>query len=223
MPTSISGRAQDISAPNYERASANFARLITHVANLYRAGDSSTVSIHEAYELAMSVAYTIGISDARPEEAARVLDVEDPVLLWRNALSVLDARMEAALILLGNVVATMPPIRNVSLRDTLASLEQLRFRYDTWFAAHEIPCDIQYQLSKPVDPDLIGIDYIEAWLEQLMSETRWIARFDVESCIAVLERVCPDYRGLHVNLYGLLFPHEGELVPVAAKQSASPD
>ena len=109
------------------------------------------------------------------------------------------------------------------IAEALRGCLDLRFRYDTWFAAHEIPCDIQYQLSKPVDPDLIGIDYIEAWLEQLMSETRWIARFDVESCIAVLERVCPDYRGLHVNLYGLLFPHEGELVPVAAKQSASPD
>jgi hypothetical protein len=27
----------------------------------------------------------------------------------------------------------------------------------------------------------------------------------------VLERVCPDYRGLHVNLYDLLLPHEDEL------------
>lgn len=56
----------------------------------------------------------------------------------------------------------MPPIRNVALRDTLASLGQLRQVYDTRFAAHEVPCDIDYQLSMPVDPWLLGLDYIEA-------------------------------------------------------------
>ena len=60
----------------------------------------------------------------------------------------------------------------------------------------------------------MGIDYIEAWLAQLLKETRWLARFDVESCVSVLERVCPDYRGLHVNLYDLLLPHAGELTLV---------
>lgn len=55
------------------------------------------------------------------------------------------------------------------------------------------------------------MDYIEAWLPQLEYETRWIAQFDVDSCINVLERACPDYRGLHVNLYDLLFAHKSEL------------
>ena len=57
----------------------------------------------------------------------------------------------------------------------------------------------------------MGLDYIEAWLAQLLVETRWIAQFDAGSCIAVLERACPDYKGLHVNLYDLLFPREDEL------------
>ena len=46
--------------------------------------------------------------------------------------------------------------------------------------------------------------------------TRWIAQFTAESCVAVLERVCPDYRGLHVNLYDLLLPHEDELMTKSA-------
>ena len=111
----------------------------------------------------------------------------------------------------GAIVATMPPIHNVALRDTLVSLGELRSRYDTMFAAHEVPCDIDYQLSEPVDPRLLGLDYIEAWLAQLLVETRWIAQFDADSRLAVLERACPDYKGLHVNLYDLLLPHEGEL------------
>ena len=132
--------------------------------------------------------------------------------LWRDALAKLDARADAALGVWREIVAIMPPIRNVTLRDTLASLGELKRRYDTRFAAHKAPCDIDYQLSTPVDPQLLGLDYIEAWLAQLLKETRWIARFDAESCIAVLERTCPDYKGLHVNLYDLLLPHEHELL-----------
>ena len=150
------------------------------------------------------------------EEAARVLDVEDPIALWHDGLDALDARMDAALGTWREIVAIMPPIRNVALRDTLASLGELKRRYDTRFAAHEVPCDIDYQLSAPVGPQLLGLDYIEAWLAQLLAETRWIAQFDTTSCIAVLERTCPDYRGLHVNLYDLLLPHEDELVRIAS-------
>lgn len=202
--------------PDFERAQEKFARLLAHVANLYCIGDSSSISTYEARELATSIAFVLGIVGATPKEAARVLDVEDPIALWHDSIAALDARVDSALELCSEIVAIMPPLRNVSLRDTLASLGEFRSRYDTFFAAHVVPCDIDYQLSEPVDPALMGIDYIEAWLAQLLEETRWIARFDVESCIAVLERTCPDYRGLHVNLYDLLLAHEGELTASSA-------
>ena len=141
-----------------------------------------------------------------------VLDVDDPISLWHEGVHALQRRTNAALALWREVVATMPPIHNVSLRDTLSSLGQVRERYDVCFAAHEVPCDIDYQLSEPVDPGLLGIDYVEAYLTQLLAEARWIARYDVESCVAVLELVCPDYWGLNVNLCDLLLPHEGELL-----------
>lgn len=194
------------------RAQDSLACLMAHVAALYCAGGSSSVSDYEAHELAASVAYTLGIVDVTPEEAAAVLDVEDPIALWHGAVHSLEGRMDNALTLWREAVAAMPPIRNVALRDTLASLGELKRRYDVYFAAHEIPCDIDYQLSSPVDPSLAGLDYIEAYLAQLLVETRWIAQFDVDSCISVLERICPDYRGLHVSLYDLLVPHEDELV-----------
>ena len=215
MTGTISSRSDSANEPNIARAQENFARLMTHVARLYCVDGSSTISVFEAQELATSVAYVLGIADASAEEAARALAVDDPIALWHEGLAALDARVDAALQTWREIVTTMPPIRNVSLRDTLASLGELRTSYNTYFAAHEVPCDIDYQLSEPIDAQLRGIDYIEAWLAQLLAETRWIAGFDVESCIAVLERVCPDYRGLHVNLYDLLLPHEAELTPKA--------
>ena len=212
-----------ISASNsgLARAQENFARLMAHVANLYCMGGSSSISSCEARELATSVAYALGIADATADEAARVLDVEDPIALWHDALAKLDTRVNAALGMWHETIVTMPPIRNVALRDTLASLGELKRRYDVRFAAHVVPCDIDYRLSEPVDPRLMGLDYIEAWLTQLLAEARWIAQFDAESCIDVLERACPDYRGLHVNLYDLLLPHEEELVRAASRAEQS--
>lgn len=202
------------SAADTGRASDNFARLMAHVANLYCTVGSSSVSVYEAHELTMSVAFVLGIADASPEEATAALDVADPIALWREGVHALQRRTDSVLALWYDVVTTMPPIRNVALRDTLASLSALKRRYDVHFAAHEVPCDIDYQLSTPVDPNLMGLDYVEAYLEQLLTEVRWIARFDADSCISVLERTCPDYRGLHVNLYDLLLPHEDELAPI---------
>lgn len=185
-----------------------------HVANLYCGGASSSVSDYEAHELSLSVLYSLGILDASPEEAMRVLDVDDPISLWHESISKLEERVGDILDLWAETVTAMPPLRNVALRDTLASLDGIEQRYDAYFAAHEVPCDIDYQLSTPVDDFLVGLDYIEAWLGQLLRETRWIAQFDPDSCRAVLERTCPDYRGLHVNLYDLQLLHEKELLPV---------
>ena len=37
------------------------------------------------------------------------------------------------------------------------------------------------------------------------------------AAVNVLERACPDYKGLHVNLCDLLLPHEEELVRAASQ------
>lgn len=193
------------------RAQQNIAQLMTHVASLYCMNGSSSLSQHEMAELTLSVAYTLGLADATPEEAIHVLSIDDPVALWHSRLVELDCRIDNALVTWKRIVLVMPPIRNVALRDTLVSLGDLKSRYDTRFAAHAVPCDIDYQLSEPIDITLRGLDYIEAWLAQLERETTWIAQFDVDSCISTLERICPDYRGLHINLYDLLTAHASEL------------
>ena len=209
--TLMNSNIQEAGRPNAMRAQHNFAQLMTHVASLYCMNGSSSLSQHEMAELTLSVAYTLGLADATPEEAAQALSADDPIALWHERLAALNCRIDNALITWKRIVLTMPPIHNVALRDTLASLGDLKSQYDTRFAAHTVPCDIDYQLSEPIDTNLRGLDYIEAWLAQLERETTWIAQFDVDSCISTLERVCPDYCGLHINLYDLLSTHASEL------------
>ena len=184
-----------------ERAAEGFGALMSHVCRLYTCGESSSVSEREGYELAESTLYVLGLSDDTVQQTMALLSSDDVVRVWTRKRQELESRIPEAMELWQQVVSTMPPIRNIALRDTLASIGAFPASYDTFFAAHEIPCNIDYPLSKPVDERLKGLDYVEAWLAQLLVEARFLARFGVEDMEAYLGGWCPDYRGLLINLY----------------------
>ena len=184
-----------------ERAMRGFAALMTHVCRLYTLGGSSSVSQQEGYDLAESVLYVLGFFGEEPEVAVSLLESEDVVGAWTERRKLLEARIPEVMSLWRQVVVTMPPFRNIALRDTLASIERLPSCYDTFFGAHQVPCSIDYPLSAPVSEELRGLDYVEAWLAQLLEEARILARFDLDDMVEHLESWCPDYRGLLINLY----------------------
>ena len=196
-----------------DHAAANFAYLYRKLIRLYANGAGSVTRV-EAAQLLESLSFVLELStDGLVADAAAIAELgeSNPDELFRHKQTKIATRVDKALETWRLVCETMPPLRNVSLRDTLASIGGIKSRYDTYFAAHEVPCDIQYQLSVPVDESLRGIDYVQAWLNQLLRETQYIAQFTPESCTKVLEQSCPDYKGLHVNLFDLLAQHESEL------------
>lgn len=162
-------------------------------------GASSPISEFEAVQLANSICYVLGSSDL-PPASLKIALANDPFTFYERQVKHLEERVEALLVIRKRACELMPPLRNVSLRNTLGSIGKIRALYDIRFRAHEVPCDIQYQLSCPVYDSLMGIYYLEAWISELLKEAIWIAQFTPGSCISVLERFCPDYRGLHVNL-----------------------
>ena len=62
-------------------------------------------------------------------------------------------------------------------------------------------CDIDYQLSQSVSESLLGINYVNQYLARLAAENSLLTRLPQGEVRAVLERSCPDWRGLLVNLY----------------------
>ena len=59
-------------------------------------------------------------------------------------------------------------------------------------------CSIDYPLSKPVSEQLKGLDFVEAWLAQLLEEAQFLAQFDTIRRIAdegpcVIVGRCADY------------------------------
>ena len=185
-----------------EGAMRGFAELMEHVVGLYTFGESCSVSASEGRRIASSVLYVMGLaSDHDVPEVMSRLECGNVVEIWTDRRAALEAHVGAVMRTWRKAVATMPPIRNIALRDTLASIGELPARYDTFFAAHEVPCSIDYPLSVPVPESLKGLDYLDAWLAQLLTEARFLARFDVGEVEAYLQSWCPDYRGLLINLF----------------------
>lgn len=195
-----------------EKALQNFDCLYRKLIRLYTMGSTGSVSKLEAARIAESLSFVLGIHGDSDPSALEALAEQDPDALFQRKQAELSTRVDRALETWRAICVTMPPINNVALRDSLVDIGNLKALYNTYFAAHEVPLgNLQYQLSSPVSEDLLGIEYVQAWLDQLLAETRYISQFTTESCVAVLERACPDYKGLHVNLYDLLAPYENQL------------
>ena len=169
--------------------------LLRRQARLY-APESSSLPTETAAALAESILLTLG-ADRDP----RVLLATDLPEKFRQGQRRLRQKVELTRRLWQTAWATRPEAENHSLLDTLNSLKHFPDRYDLRFFAQEIPCDIDYQLSQPVPETLRGVDYVNEWLRRLCLEQDFLGRFDPALVRAVLDRSCPDYRGLLINLY----------------------
>ena len=163
------------------------AALLVRQIALYTANESSSVPAAAARELLRGVLFFLAV----PEEADELArgqrraqrDAALTIALWRK------------------VVAALPPLENRSLRDTLRSIGRGFRRYDTRFFPQRFDCDIDYQLAVPVSESLLGINYVNQYLTHLAAENSLLTRLPQGEVRAVLERSCPDWRGLLVNLY----------------------
>jgi hypothetical protein len=175
-------------------------RLLERRTAIYTMGDSTSVPKDVAVDLLRSVCFVLGIDPADPEVPERLLrvDLEDE---FRRGLEDLERKVELAKRLWRDVCVAMPPIANVALQDTLASIGDFPKQYDFRSMAHEIPCSIDYPLCHPAPESLLGVDYINEYLRRLLTEADFLRRFELDGCVRVLERSCPDYVGLLVNLY----------------------
>lgn len=179
---------------------ARFLRLIERRTAIYTMGDSTSVPAHVALDILSSVCFVLGIDPDEAEIPERLLsvDLEDE---FRRRLSDIERKVELGGELWREVVATMPPIPNIALQDTLRSIGDFPRVYDFRSMAHEIPISFDYPLCHWVPESLMGVDYINEYLRRLLMEGDFLRRFERDACVRVLERSSPDYVELLVNLY----------------------
>lgn len=201
--------ARPLTADEERRWQEQVAALLARQIALYTANESSSVPRAAAEELLRGVLFLLAVpmemdgggeADARGAARIRILLSCDPAdELARGQRRVQQAA--ARTLLLWRSLAAAPLPENRSLHDTLRSIGRGFRRCDTRFFPHRFPCDIDYQLALPVPESLLGIDYVNRYLTHLTAESFLLSALPRQEVRAVLERSCPDWRGLLINLY----------------------
>ena len=184
------------------------AALLVRQIALYTANENSSVPAAAARELLRGVLFFLAVPEeadggGEADRAARIrtllsCDLADELARGQRRAQ---RDSELTLALWRKVVAALPPLENRSLCDTLRSIGRGFHRYDTRFFPQRFDCDIDYQLAVPVSESLLGINYVNRYLIDLAAENSLLTRLPQGEVRAVLERSCPGWRGLLVNLY----------------------
>ncbi|PKM71655.1 MAG: hypothetical protein CVU91_12900 [Firmicutes bacterium HGW-Firmicutes-16] len=179
-------------------------QLLARHTELYTMGDSSSVRIELAQELLQSISFCLDLFLKQSGNTKKFFVEADLEELLRLGQTVCEEKIELGKKLYSMACRTAPEIDNISFRDTLKGIGGFFKHYDFRFFAHQIPCDIDYQLCNPVKESLQGIEYINDYLGRIIIENDFVRRFEINRTESLLNSYCSDYKGLLINLYAPL-------------------
>lgn len=175
--------------------------LLGKLTERFTMGDSSSVPIETAQELLKSICFTIGMYLKASNDSILLLNSEEMETLLESGRVKIETEIETGKALLLKAKTNALPIENISYNDTLKGIGVFFKKYDYRFFAHQIPCDIDYQLCHAVSEELQGIEYINEYLLRLFIENEFCKRVDLKKIKSLLRSYCTDYKGLLINLY----------------------
>ena len=181
--------------------SGRLLALLRQETRRYTSGESSSVPWETAQSLLASLLYTLRLDGEDPGERGRQLAEADLEEELRRGRQRLRRKMDYARRLWRRLAESGAAGDSRALGETLLGIGEFWRRYDWRFAAHEIPCDIDYPLALPVSEELQGVDYLTEWLGRLETEVRFRDAFPWEAREAAWERFHPERYDLPLNLY----------------------
>lgn len=179
-------------------------QLLARRTELYTMGESSSVRIEIAQELLQSISFCLDLYLRQSGNTKKLFVNADLEELFKLGQAVCEEKIELGKLLYNKACLTAPEIENISYKDTLKDIGGFFKHYDYRFLAHQIPCDIDYQLCNPVKESLLGIEYINDYLGRIIIENDFVRRFEKDRIENLLSSYCSDYRGLLINLYSPL-------------------
>lgn len=165
----------------YDLLSARVAR--------YTMGDHSSIPSELAAELLRSVVFTLKAGGCTGQAIATA----DLDAAFCRGLQWIVEKKARTRRLWERVCIEAPDFGNIAMRDTLQSIGGFFDRYDPDFFAHSIPCDIDYQLCRPVLAQAQGVVFIDAYLGRLARENAMLRRFAHGAVERLLAADGPDY------------------------------
>lgn len=164
----------------------------------YTMGDSSSVPIEIGEELFKSICFSLR---REIKDFSKILLIDNLEIELEKSWKGFEKDIQRGKDLLENVIKEDLGIENQSYEDTLMEIAVGFKKYDYKFLAHEIECSIDYQLANPISEELMGIEYINMYLESLLIENKFCNKFQRENVEFLLENYCEDYKGLLINIF----------------------
>ena len=186
---------------DWEELQAKLVALLARQVRNYTQGESDSVPVETAQALLDSICFTLGLDLEDPGERGKELLARDLAKELTSRRERLRGEMVRGNILWVSLCRALPPVKNRAMQDTLRSIGGFWRRYDLWYRAQEIPCDIDYQLALPVPERMQGVRYVKEYLHRLSIENHFLRRYTWADLVAVLERYHPWYQEEVCNLF----------------------
>lgn len=169
----------------------------------YTMGDSSSIPVETAQSLYRSICFCLGLRLSRTgtlSDAARLMKEQALPALFLEGRALVRQELERGKQLFRKLQECGFETQNRAYLATCnEALPQFFQRYDFWHGTHDIPCMIDYPLCFPMEGE--GIAYVNAYLEQLLVETRFLLQFDQRTVARLLRGHCPEPDEALIDLF----------------------
>jgi len=179
--------------------------LLAYKSERYNMGESSSIRVEVAESIMKSISYTIGLylkSLQDPDHAAAELKSEKISELYERGKKLIYDRFREAKHIYEMIQRNKIKTPNHSYNSTLSvnGIGLFFKSYNIEYEAHDIPASIDYQLCNPVN-DLVGIEYIQKYLENLYLENEFCNNFTSDNIYYLLYGYDKGYQDLLINIF----------------------
>lgn len=190
---------------NTEEIRSEVLQLAAKTAQRYTFGASSSVTIETAQGLLESVMCCIGrrLKEIGIGEALNELKVKRLEEICTEGKKLLRDDLDKARQLFEYLQQHALATENAAYKGTLnEAIPSFFASYDVYYAAHDIPCLIDYPLSVET-PNLLGVEYILEYLKRLRLENDFCCKYS-DQIEELLLGYSPHANDLNINIFELV-------------------
>lgn len=173
--------------------------LLSAQCKSFTGGQSSSLSVETVEALLSSICFSLSCFANKYGQNALLKIPPEKAL--EGARDILKKRIQLCKTLYLTLLRLPFQPDNVSYRDTVNGMENFFKKYDYYFFADQIPCDIDYQLCLPVSENLWGVEYLTEYIKRLICEGRFCGAFQRYEITALLANFGSRNHELLINVF----------------------
>ena len=173
--------------------------LLSAQCKSFTGGQSSSLSVETVEALLSSICFSLSCFANKYGQNALLKIPPEKAL--EGARDILKKRIQLCKTLYLTLLRLPFQPDNVSYRDTVNGMENFFKKYDYYFFADQIPCDIDYQLCLPVSESLWGVEFLTEYIKRLICEGRFCGAFQRYEITALLANFGSRNDELLINVF----------------------